>query len=151
MQRAPDFEAPALRGGAAIRLSAYRGRVVYVDFWAPWCASCQISMPELKRLEAQFAGRPFAVVSVDADPVLKTGLAFLDRVGADYPVAWDKDGEVQRRFEVSGLPTGVLIDASGLVRIRILGWRPDQGATLRANIEQLLSEQALGIVREPRP
>lgn len=146
---APAFDLPDLRGGRPIRLSDYRGKVVYLDFWASWCGPCRLSMPAMEALQAAYAGRPFAVLSIDLDRSRDDGRAFLARTGADYPAAWDRRSRTLSAYGAAGLPMGVLIDANGVIRVRHMGFQPDQNTFLGAHIDQLLADQALGIVRTP--
>lgn len=150
MEAAPQVALPSLDPqGGGLDLHALRGRVVYIDFWASWCASCVISLPALDRLKADYAGRSFALVSVDADANRAAGQAFLHRFALAGPIGWDPKGLTLAAYGVGGLPSGVLIDANGLIRARTVGYQPNQMAALRETINQLLREQALGIRRRP--
>lgn len=146
---APAFDLPSLSGGDHVRLADYRGKVVYLDFWASWCAPCRLAAPAMKVLQADYAGRPFVVLSIDAERSRADGLAFLARAGGGERAAWDRKSETLRAYGGGGLPTGVLIDANGVIRLRHMGFQPEQNAFLKAHIDQLLAEQALGIVRAP--
>jgi cytochrome c biogenesis protein CcmG/thiol:disulfide interchange protein DsbE len=140
-----DFSLPALRGGAPIQLAHYRGKIVYVDVWASWCAPCLRSMPELEALREKFRGQPFEVVAVNVDSDVAAAHAFLDRVGTRYPAAFDRDGLQLRartleESDLSGLPVGFLLDGHGTVRLVHRGYSPRQSAFLSEHIETLLAE-----------
>jgi cytochrome c biogenesis protein CcmG, thiol:disulfide interchange protein DsbE len=140
-----DFSLPALRGGAPIRLAQYRDKIVYVDVWASWCTPCLRSMPELDALREKFRGQPFEVVAVNVDHDVAPARAFLERVGARYPVAFDRDGlQLRARVlddsDLRGLPVGFLLDGHGSIRLVHRGYSAGQSAFLAEHIETLLAE-----------
>src|SRR5262245_50619953 len=63
---APDFELPDLRG-ATHRLSALRGKVVFLNLWATWCPPCRQEMPAMERLYERMPSRDFAMLAVSQD------------------------------------------------------------------------------------
>ena len=104
--------------GKDIDLSAYRGKVVLLNFWATWCAPCIREMPSLDLLQARLGGKSFAVVAVSID---RKGFAqitpFLRRIRVTkLHVYLDKTSTLYRKFGVQALPTTFLIDHKGLVR-----------------------------------
>lgn len=144
-QKTLDFSLPALQDGTSIRLAEYRGKIVYVDVWASWCTPCLRSMPELDALREKFRGQPFEVVAVNVDSDVAAARAFLERVGAHYPVAFDRDGlqlraRILKESDLSGLPVGFLLDGRGNVRLVHRGYSPGQSAFLSEHIETLLAE-----------
>ena len=109
-ETAPDFTLQPLRsedGSAAISLANFRGKVVYVDFWASWCPPCLVSIPLLNELRNEYvnAGKPFEVLAVNAaDDV---GL----RERQEFVVALNVDGPVLEPLApVSGLVGTVALD-----------------------------------------
>ncbi|MFQ5692243.1 MAG: TlpA disulfide reductase family protein, partial [Nitrospinota bacterium] len=65
-KKAEDFVLPTL-DGKTLRLSDFRGKVVFLNFWASWCPACRIEMPDMEALHRRFKGRDFAVLSVAVD------------------------------------------------------------------------------------
>lgn len=105
-------------GGKDIDLSAYKGRVVLLNFWATWCAPCIREMPSLDLLQGRLGGKSFAVVAVSID---RTGYAriapFLKRIQVTkLHVYLDKSSTLYRKFGVQALPTTFVIDHKGQVR-----------------------------------
>ena len=111
---APDFEWTG-PDGQTLRLSAYRGRVVVVNFWATWCAPCREEMPALQRVAASEPG--VVVLEVDLMEASDKARSFLDSLGLDrlQPVL-DTDGATTRRFGVLGLPSTFFVDRDGVIR-----------------------------------
>src|SRR5678816_2318676 len=75
-ERAPDFAAPALGGKGTVSLAQYRGKVVYLDFWASWCAPCLKAIPEIEGLRKELASAGLQVVAVNLDTTPKKALRF---------------------------------------------------------------------------
>jgi thiol-disulfide isomerase/thioredoxin len=105
-------------------LADFKGKVVVLNLWATWCAPCVAEMPTLAKLQSQSAGKPLVVVpvSLDAPEDRANAQAFLAR---RPPLVFyaEPTYELARAFNpsVEGLPTTVLIDASGNVRARLSG------------------------------
>jgi thiol-disulfide isomerase/thioredoxin len=66
-QPVPSFSARSLDGDTTLALSAYRGKVVYLDFWASWCGPCQTAMPLIEQLRTEFPSDQFQVIAVNLD------------------------------------------------------------------------------------
>jgi cytochrome c biogenesis protein CcmG/thiol:disulfide interchange protein DsbE len=137
----PDLAAAPLDGNAAeIRLSALRGRVVYIDFWASWCVPCRQSMPVLDDLFRRLEPRGLTVIGVNKDAVPADAQRFLRRVPVRFPLATDGEDRLARAFAVKAMPSGYLVDRKGVVRHVHRGFTTESGAALAAEIESLLRE-----------
>ena len=94
--RAPDFALPTLDGGT-VRLSDLRGKIVFVNFWATWCAPCKDEMPSMEKLYRRFQGREFAMLAVSIDEGGEDRVRqFVAEIPHTYPVLLDVTG--QRRL-----------------------------------------------------
>lgn len=131
---APDVALPDATVPGLARLSDLRGRVVYLDFWASWCAPCRLSFPWMNEMQARHQGRGLQVVGVNLDAQRADALAFLQQVPARFPVAFDPAGVSPRAFGVRAMPTSVLIDASGRVVAVHRGFHLDQRDRLEASL-----------------
>jgi peroxiredoxin len=138
--KAPDFTAPGL-AGEAISLAAYRGKVVYLDFWASWCGPCAQALPALDKLRKEFPADDFQVVAVNVDRESKSAKAFLRKRPIGYPSALDPEGAIPARFGVETMPTSFLIDRDGTVRHVQRGFRSDDVEPLRKQIRQLVAQK----------
>ena len=105
--------------GAEDRLSAYRGRVVLINFWATWCAPCVDVLPELRELVAELPADRFALLGISVDEELETVTAFRER----EPMPWTNwhvgiESDITRAWAVRGFPTYVLVDDQGVILAR---------------------------------
>jgi len=124
---AADFDLPAIStagefSSERVHLRALRGSPVLLDFWATWCAPCRVELPILASLHRRYASRGLQVVGVNVDeggPALVP--QFRRRYGLDYLMVYDVGGQASRAFNVQGLPTLVLVDKNGEVRLRHAG------------------------------
>lgn len=136
--RAPDFAAPSLDGKGTVSLEQYRGKVVYLDFWASWCAPCLKAIPEIEAMRKELASDGFQVVAVNLDTSTKKALRFLAKNPIGYPSASDPKGRLPKQFGVDTMPTSYLIDGEGVIRYVHRGFQRGDGTKLRAEIRKLL-------------
>jgi thiol-disulfide isomerase/thioredoxin len=136
---APDFTLPSL-GGPNLRLQEQRGRVVMVNFWASWCGPCRVEMPHLARLYEKYHGAGFTVlaVNIDEDPRKAANLA--SQLGMRFPVLLDSEKKVSRLYDLSTMPSTILIDRDGRVRYVHRGYRDGYEETYDRQIRELLRE-----------
>ena len=117
---APEFSLPLLAGGE-VELAKLRGKTVILDFWATWCAPCEVQMPILDALWRDQGDDHLAIVgiSVDTDPPAQIA-AWVEERGFDYPIALG-DQELAMRYGVLGFPSLILIDPEGRIHARHTG------------------------------
>jgi peroxiredoxin len=135
---APQFTARALEGADQLSLADYRGKLVYLDFWASWCPPCLVSLPELEALRKEYAGRGLEIVAVNLDRDLEQARRFLKKHPVGYASASDPEGRIPRSFEVETMPTSFLIDQGGVIRYVHEGFRKGDLDALRKRIDALL-------------
>jgi thiol-disulfide isomerase/thioredoxin len=121
-------------------LSTYRGKVVYVDFWASWCTPCRESFPWLSELAQHYRTRNFVVIAVNVDHEHQLAQHFLDSTPASFPVIYDPHGDVAASYKIVGMPSAVLIDRSGRVRFRHEGFSLKKRDEYETHVRTLLAE-----------
>ncbi len=126
--------------GQPLSLEAFKGQVVYVDFWASWCAPCVESLPFLQRLQQEFGGRGFQVLGINLDAERSHAEAFLLKHPVHFSLAANPGADCPKDFGVAGMPAGYLIDRQGRIRHHHLGYKASHAASLRTHLEQLLNE-----------
>jgi len=126
------------KGAPAVNIGGYRGKVLYVDFWASWCVPCRTSMPALESLYAKYKDRGFVVVGVNKDDRWTDAERFLQKYPASFPLASDGDEKVVKAFAVPAMPSGYLIDRKGVVRKIHTGFTAETAEALDKEIDQML-------------
>ena len=115
----PDFSYPAL-SGEIVELSALRGEVVFLNFWATWCRPCVQEHGVLTAAASRYSGkvRFLGVVYEDTEERIR---AFLKRSGAAYPTLIDEAGKTAIAYGVYGVPETFFIDAQGQILFKHAG------------------------------
>lgn len=121
-----------------LKLDNYRGKVVYLDFWASWCKPCVNSFPWMNSLVEKYASRPFVVVTINLDQEAQAMHDFLARVGADFDIFHDPDGRLAEQFQLEAMPTSYLIDVDGVVVKKHIGFYTQDLEKYQQEIEALL-------------
>jgi len=127
------------RDGKPLALSAYKGRVLLLDFWASWCAPCRKSFPFLDALQTRHAAEGLAIVGLTLEEDDDSIDAFLDSVPAHFTIARDPSGLAGEAFGVVAMPTTFLIDRDGRVAARFEGGDESVHAKIEAAVATLLS------------
>lgn len=135
---APVLNHPVLEDGAPLSLESYRGKVIYLDFWASWCAPCAISLPVLDALGDEFGADRFQVVAVNVDRDPRRAEDFLAKRPVGYPSVTDPEGKLPVQFGVETMPTSFLIDQKGVIRHVHRGFREGDEEALRHKIHELM-------------
>jgi thiol-disulfide isomerase/thioredoxin len=136
---APDFTLPSL-DGPNLRLQEQRGRVVMINFWASWCGPCRVEMPHLARLYEKYRGSGFTVLAVNIDESPQKAASLATQLGMRFPVLLDTDKKVSRLYDLSTMPSTVLVDRDGRVRYLHRGYRDGYEETYDKQIRELLRE-----------
>lgn len=132
--------APIVRA-ADLDLSAYRGRVVYVDFWASWCGPCKQSFPWMQAMKDTYDRQGLTVIAVNLDLDRADADKFLERFRPTFEVRFDPKGNLATFYNVQAMPSSVLIDRHGVTRFTHSGFRPVDGAVYEAQVRELLAEK----------
>lgn len=138
---APGFSAPHLLKPSSMKLDDYRGKVVYVDFWASWCPSCRSAFPKIDQIYAKYRERGFDVVAVNQDQELTDALRFAEQQPISFTLVTDRDHSIAERYGVKAMPSAYLIDRKGVVRHIHRGYKQDSAAALEKQIVALLEEK----------
>jgi thiol-disulfide isomerase/thioredoxin len=137
---APEFErVEVAQGAVGPTLTALRGQVVVLEFWATWCGACRALLPTLNAWHDRYRPEGALVVSITMDPVLKAAEDAAE-LGMHYPVLSDPDGMTAQAYQAFALPTLFVIDRRGVVRDVSVGYDPDRIAELEVTLRRLISE-----------
>jgi peroxiredoxin len=135
---APDFEFSGF-DGQRMRLSDFRGRPVFVTFWATWCLPCRQEMPQMDELLRQYQPQGLAVIAVNNGERFNPARAFIEKLGVNLTaVAYDPGQDVVRKYQVLGMPTSFFIDADGVITQVV------RGELSRSNMEFAINQAIAG-------
>lgn len=127
--------------GAPVALSALKGKVVFINFWATWCPPCRAEMPSVNELYLHWKDNPGIVfLIVDADSQPEKAAAFMKEHGYQLPVALQA-GEIPRNLYSGTLPTTLIVDKAGQIVFRETGAANYSSHRLKEYIEQLMAEK----------
>jgi cytochrome c biogenesis protein CcmG/thiol:disulfide interchange protein DsbE len=130
-----------VHAASPIDLTDLRGRVVYLDFWASWCAPCQQSFPWMQAMQDAYERRGLTVVAVNLDQHREDAERFLAKFHPNFDVRFDPQGEAAERFKVQGMPTSVIIDRHGVPRFTHIGFRPVDRTAYEDELRRILAEK----------
>lgn len=134
--QAADFD---LQGkSASIKLSSYKGKLVYLDFWASWCGPCKQSFPWMNAMQDKYQAQGFEVIAVNLDANNEDAQKFLVTTPAKFTVAFDSKGQTPRQYGVKGMPTSYLINSDGKVIYQHMGFNAADREKLEQKIQSLL-------------
>lgn len=136
-QTAPGFDLEGRSG--AIKLSDFKGKTVYLDFWASWCGPCKQSFPWMNAMQARYASKGLRVVAINLDQKGADALTFLTENPASFAIAFDPAGKTPRSYAILGMPTSVLIGPDGKILMIHSGFRADQSDALEREIQHSLN------------
>lgn len=133
---APDFELPGTN--AAIKLSQFRGKVLYLDFWASWCGPCKQSFPWMNALQAKYGAKGLQVLAINVDTKRDDARKFLLSSPATFELAYDSQGLTPRLYGVKTMPSSYVIDRAGKVLAVHRGFAPEDSAALEQSVKLAL-------------
>lgn len=121
---APDFALTDLNDKPQ-RLSDFRGKVVFLNFWATWCKPCREEMPSMEVLHKNFEKDGLVVLAVSIDRVTTTKdiPPFIKGMNLTFPVLIDSWGKTDKPYKRMGVPETFIIDQQGVIREIVIGPR----------------------------
>ncbi|MDH3327073.1 MAG: TlpA family protein disulfide reductase [Gammaproteobacteria bacterium] len=124
--------------GKTVKLSKLKGKVVYVDFWASWCAPCRKSFPWMNNMHARYKAKGLKIIAISLDSDRKVTKKFLRDNPALFTVAYDSDGKVADKYGVQVMPTSYLIGRNGELLATHKGFRKKHADAIEAEIKKAL-------------
>ena len=134
---APSFSLPGRQG--TVTLASLSGKVVYVDFWASWCAPCRASFPWLRAMHERYASRGLTIVAINLDKDRPLAEGFLGEFPAPFLIAFDPAGKTAEAFQVSTMPSSFLVGRDGSILFSHAGFDSKDAGDLEARIREALN------------
>jgi thiol-disulfide isomerase/thioredoxin len=135
---APAIDLPSMSGD--VSLEQFRGKVVYLDFWASWCKPCKKSFPWMRDMKTAYAEQGLEVVAVNLDKDRKLADAFLKAVDVNFIVAFDASGDSAAAYKLRGMPSSYLIGRDGKLYASHIGFRDKDKSKMEQAIKRLLQQ-----------
>lgn len=136
-QQAPEFSVIDLNG-KKLSLSDFKGKVVFLEFWATWCPPCVISMPAVEKLSQDYKGAAFIVVSLSVDVDEAMVKKFVVSRHISNRVAVVGESGIDMKYGVQGIPAFFIIDQKGRVTAAWQGYNSVMPKLWRKEIDRLI-------------
>lgn len=142
---APQFDLRTPDGKMLLSSSEAAGKIIVLDFWASWCGPCRLEFPYLQQVYDKYKDNPiiqFAAVNSGSGDTIEKAKAFIERGPYSIPMTFDQ-GELSDLFRIEALPTTIIIDKHGAVRLFRRGFNPSENFVdlMSAKIDSLLAER----------
>jgi cytochrome c biogenesis protein CcmG, thiol:disulfide interchange protein DsbE len=134
---APDKRLQALDGSGSGQIADYRGKWVFVNFWASWCEPCKAEAPLLEKAWRTYRDRGLVVLGVNSQDLSSDARRFAKQVGWTYPLVRDGAGDILGPYAVAAFPETFFVDRKGKLVARIDGEVSED--ELETNIERALA------------
>jgi thiol-disulfide isomerase/thioredoxin len=126
--------------GSDVNISEFRGKIVFLNFWATWCPSCVVEMPSMEKLHQKLKNKDFAMVSISIqDPPLAVKRFFLLN-NLTFIALLDQSGKTVPGFGISAIPTTLILDKTGRIIGRATGPREWDSRESVAMFDQLINK-----------
>jgi len=94
-------------------INQYKGKVVYLDFWASWCVPCRKSFPWMNQLQQKYSPDDLIIIAVNLDKKKSLAAEFLLENPAKFKIIYDPKGQLAKQFHIKGMPSSVIFDRNG--------------------------------------
>lgn len=119
-EKFPDVQYVDLEGKKG-SITALKGRLILVRFWADWCPYCRVEMPVIDKVYKEYKKNDLAVLAINVKQSREKVEAFIAELNLSFPVILDREGRIAKRCGVQAIPTNFILDRKGVVREIIIG------------------------------
>jgi peroxiredoxin len=136
---APNFRLKDL-SGKEVSLSAFKGKVVFLNFWATWCVPCKVEMPSMQALYRKYKDEGLEILAVSNDlegpEVVRP---FVEEQSLTYPIVMDERFRVNEKYLIRSIPTTILVGRDGIITHSFVGARNWETPEAEGLIQKLLN------------
>lgn len=123
-KRAPDFTVQTIEG-KEVKLSDYRGKKVFLNFWTTWCPPCKEEMPQMQYFY-QNKPKNVEILAVNIEENKERVHDFVKEYRLTFPILVDKDGEISKMYDVYTIPTTFVLNENGTIHQKVVGPMDEQ-------------------------
>jgi peroxiredoxin len=109
--------------GKYVRLSDFKGKIVFLNFWTTWCPTCRVEMPSMEKLHQAFRNKDFAMVTINLQESASQVKTFFKKFNLTFTALLDSTGEVGISYGIVAIPTTYILDKTGRIIGRVTGPR----------------------------
>jgi len=118
--QAPDFSLSDLDGNT-VNFADFRGKNVYLNFWASWCDPCKEEMPDIEKTFDLYKDKDFVVLTVNTGEDKETVKSFIQNNGYTFPVLLDTNLDVAKLYKTNDIPVSFFINKEGKIISKKVG------------------------------
>jgi thiol-disulfide isomerase/thioredoxin len=107
--------------GKEVSLSDFKGKNVFLNFWATWCPSCKAEMPEIEKLYQETKNSDLVILAINLGENRQTVQSFKDKNKYNFDMLLDTDQEVAIKYDITSIPTSFFIDKNGTIVSKKIG------------------------------
>ncbi len=137
---APNFTLNS-RNGDVVSLADLKGQVVMINFWATWCGPCRQEMPLLDALYKRYNRMGFTLLGVNVEEDSSGADKWLADTPVTFPILYDTKNQVSKLYDITAMPSTVLVDRQGNVRFLHRGYKPGDENDYQNAIRELIREK----------
>jgi len=126
--------------GKPVDISAYKGKVVMVDFWASWCGPCRKSFPWLNEMHRTKSSKGLMIIGVNVDENSQDAQQFLKKNPAVFKLIYDPKGQHASFYDLPGMPTTLIFDRQGKLVHKHAGFKTNKTKEYEQVIDQVLAQ-----------
>jgi len=120
------------------QLNDFKGKLIYVDFWATWCVPCRKSFPWMNEIHEKYKTKGFEIIAINLDKDTAQVSKFLEKYPAKFKIAYDPEGTTAKTFNVQTMPSSFLINQQGNIIFKYRGFRKNDTSKIERIIQSNL-------------
>ena len=137
----PEAELIEFKSGEKLNTKDFKGKVLYLDFWASWCIPCKKSFPFMNDLLTRYDSEKFQVVAVNMDAFREDADEFLKKIPANFPVYENPRETLAQQLDLPGLPVAYIVSAEGKIVAKHTGFNDEKKAKKIKQLDYLLGQK----------
>lgn len=134
----PEFKLENAEG-SAITPQSFKGKYLYIDFWASWCAPCQLSFPWMEKIRAKHSPAKLEIVAINLDVTKADADAFLSKAPHSFTILYDPSGSAPGMFHPPTMPTSYLVDPEGKIVSIHPGFKASSAEQMELELDKVLA------------